>query len=104
MIVMSAHSAKSKGTMANTGFCAGSLKYYTLPGWRLEIEREFSGTNVDEVIKVSLVNGVVKRGDTELVSFQVYKQVQRLTFSYCFQWGSNCGSFEITFSASGLAR
>lgn len=73
MIVTSAHSAKSEGSVANTGFCAGSLKYYILPGWRLEIERKFSGADVDEVIKVSVIDGVVERREAELITFWVYK-------------------------------
>lgn len=76
MIVMSAHSAKSKGSVANTRFCAGSLKYYILPGWGLEIEREFSGTDVDEIIKVSVIDSVVERRGAELVTSYVHKQAQ----------------------------
>lgn len=88
---MSAHSAKSEGSVANTGLCAGSLKYYVLPGWRLEIERKFSGTDVGEVIKMSAIEGVVERRETELVTFEAYEQMQRLTSSYCLQWGFDSG-------------
>lgn len=70
MIIISAHSAKSEGSMAYTGLCAGSLNDYTLPGRRLEIDRKFFGADVDEVIKVSKVDGVVKWSEAELVTLQ----------------------------------
>lgn len=55
--------------MAYTGLCAGGLNNYIIPVRRLEVERKLSGTDVDEVIKVARIDGVVGRDEAELVIF-----------------------------------
>jgi hypothetical protein len=87
--------------MAYAGLCESSLQDYTLPDWRLEIEREFFGTNVDEVIEVRGIVGI-ERDSAELVDFQVCGVRGLVLYSFLRDLRNN--GFEITFSASGNAR
>jgi hypothetical protein len=84
--------------MTYAGLCESSLQDYTLPDWRLEIEREFFGTNVDEVIEVR----GIERDSAELVDFQVCGVRGLVLYSFLRDLRNN--GFEITFSASGHAR
>lgn len=90
--------------MEYTGLCVGSLNDYTLPDWRLKIESKFFGTDVDKIIKVTRIDGVVERDEAALVYSRVCKEVQVLILSYIYQRCLGCGMFEITFTASGRAR
>jgi hypothetical protein len=80
--------------MTDTWFCASSLQYYTLPDWRLEIEGEFFGADVEEVIKMREIPSI-ERDDAAPIGFQIYGLV--------FYSSLRDKRLKIAFSPSGHA-